>query len=100
MVLSRIAWPGYQVDGATFDDPLGGHLVRVGLGPDDVGSTVTVRFRPPGWRLEVAALAGAILLGLVWVVSAAAGRRARLRALPREPRAPARPRTSTGAPRP
>jgi hypothetical protein len=75
VVLSRIAWPGYQVEGARFDDPLGGHLVRVGLDPDDVGSTVTVRFRPPGWGLEVAALGAAVLLGIAWVVSAAAGRR-------------------------
>ena len=68
VVLSRIAWPGYQVEGARFDDPLGGHLVRVGLTTDDVGSTVTVRFRPPGWRLELAALGAAILLGLAWAL--------------------------------
>jgi hypothetical protein len=73
VVLSRIAWPGYQVDGASFEEPLGGHLVRVALGPDDVGSTVTVRFRPPGWRLELVALAAAILLGLVWAVRSRAG---------------------------
>lgn len=75
VVLSRIAWPGYQVQGATFDDPLGGHLVRVGLRPDDVGSTVTVRFRPPGWRLEVTALGAAVLLGLAWALAAARRRR-------------------------
>ena len=75
VVLSRIAWPGYQVEGATFDDPLGGHLVRVELSTEDIGSTVTVRFRPPGWRLEVAALGAAILLGIAWAVSAAAGNR-------------------------
>jgi hypothetical protein len=77
VVLSRIAWPGYQVTGAGFDHPLGGHLLRVGLRPDDVGSTVTIRFRPPGWRLEVAALGAAILLGLGWALSVAAGRRRR-----------------------
>jgi hypothetical protein len=71
VVLSRIAWPGYRVEGASFDDPLGGHLVRVRLGADDVGSTVTVQFRPPGWRLEVAALGAALLLGLAWALSAA-----------------------------
>ena len=27
---------------------------------------MTVRFRPPGWRLEIAALGAAILLGLAW----------------------------------
>jgi len=75
VVLSRIAWPGYQVDGATLDDPLGGHLLRVRLSPDDVGSTVTVTFRPPGWRLELAALGAAIALAVAWTVAAA--RRAR-----------------------
>jgi hypothetical protein len=75
VVLSRIAWPGYRVEGASLDRPLGGHLVRVGLGTDDVGTTVTVRFRPPGWRLELAALGASVLLGLAWTASAAAGRR-------------------------
>jgi hypothetical protein len=69
VALSRIAWPGYRVDGAAFDDPLGGHLIRVGLSPDDVGSTVTVSFRPPGWRLEIASLVGALVLGLAWSVT-------------------------------
>lgn len=75
-VLSRIAWPGYQVEGAELDDPLGEHLLRVRLSPDDVGSTVTVRFRPPGWRLELASLLGALTLGVAWsVVAARRGRR-------------------------
>jgi hypothetical protein len=82
VVLSRIAWPGYQVEGATFDDPLGGHLLRIGLQPDDVGSTVTVRFRPPAWRFEVASLGGAILLGLAWAGGAAVGHRRGSRDLP------------------
>src|SRR4029079_8047160 len=69
VVLSRIAWPGYQVEGATLDDHLAGPLVRVGLSTDDIGATVTVRFRPPGWRLEVAALGAAILFGIAWAVS-------------------------------
>jgi hypothetical protein len=76
-VLSRIDWPGYQVEGATIAEPLGGHLLRVQLDADDVGSTVTVKFRPPGWRLEIAALGAAILLGLAWALSAAAGHRRR-----------------------
>lgn len=75
VVLSRIAWPGYQVDGATLDDPLGGHLLRVRLSPDDVGSTVTVTFRPPGWRLEVTALIAAVALAAAWTIVAARRRR-------------------------
>jgi hypothetical protein len=69
VALSRIAWPGYRVSGATFEDPLGGHLIRVGLSPDDVGSTVTVSFRPPGWGLEVACLGAALALGVAWSVT-------------------------------
>jgi hypothetical protein len=68
VVLSRIAWPGYRVDGADFADPLGGHLLRVGLSPDDEGATVTISFRPPGWDLEIASLVAALLLGLGWSV--------------------------------
>ncbi len=75
VVLSRIAWPGYEVDGASLEDPVGGQLVTVGLSPEDVGSEVTVRFRPPGWRLEVAALAASVLLGAAWVLGSAATRR-------------------------
>jgi hypothetical protein len=78
VVLSRIAWPGYRVDGASAGDPLGGHLLRVDLGPEDVGSTVTVSFRPPGWNLELSCLLAALALGLGWSV------------LPRSRREPAR----------
>jgi hypothetical protein len=68
VALSRIAWPGYRIDGADFDDPLGGHLLQVGLSPEDVGTAVTVYFRPPGWALEIACLGSALVLGLVWSV--------------------------------
>jgi hypothetical protein len=83
VVLSRIAWPGYRVDGAGLGDPVGGHLLRVDLAPDDVGSTVTVTFRPPGWDLEIASLGGSLVLGLAWSVIAVVRRRRRPR-LPAE----------------
>jgi hypothetical protein len=79
VVLSRIAWPGYRVDGADIGDPLGGHLLRVDLAPDDVGSTVTVTFRPPGWELEIASLGGSLVLGLAWSVTVSVRRRHRPR---------------------
>ncbi|MBA2952522.1 hypothetical protein GON03_21100 [Nocardioides sp. MAH-18] len=66
VVLSRIAWPGYEVEGAAVMDPLGGHLLRLRLPSDAAGSTVTVRFRPPGWRWEVTALLAAIALAVAW----------------------------------
>ncbi len=68
VVLSRIAWPGYLVEGADPAAPVGGHLLRVSLSPDDVGTTVTVTFRPPGWQLEIASLVAALVLGVGWSV--------------------------------
>ncbi|MBB6628954.1 hypothetical protein H5V45_16635 [Nocardioides sp. KIGAM211] len=76
VVLSRLAWPGYEVDGARFGSPLERQLVRVELDPDRVGETVTVTFRPPGWHLELATLGGAVLLGAGWCVVAKRRRRA------------------------
>jgi hypothetical protein len=68
VVLSRLAWPGYQIHGARIGAPLGGHLLSVRLAPGDVGRTVKVYFRPPGWELEMACLAGALALGSAWSV--------------------------------
>ena len=68
VVLSRLAWPGYRVSGARLGHPLGGHLVRVRITGADVGKTIVVTFRPPGWRLELASLAAALALGVGWSV--------------------------------
>jgi hypothetical protein len=75
VVLSRLQWPGYSVSGAELADPTDGYLTTVSLTPESVGTEVTVSFRPPGWTLELATLAGAILLGVGWVVLAAVRRR-------------------------
>jgi hypothetical protein len=66
VVLSRIDWPGYTVDGADLTDPTQGYLLTVEVTPDDVGETVTVTFRPPGWPVELAAGVLAVLVGVVW----------------------------------
>jgi hypothetical protein len=66
VTLGRIAWPGYAADGATIGDPLRGYLLTVHVGPDMAGKTVTVTFQPPGWNLEIASLAAALLLGAAW----------------------------------
>lgn len=100
VVLSRIAWPGYDVDGATLDDPLGGHLVKVALPPDAAGGTVTVRFRPPGWRLELTALGAAVLLALGWTLGHAARRRRDPTRIPERPPSRGRdPDLAAGSPR-
>lgn len=66
VTLGRIAWPGYTAEGATIGDPLRGYLLTVRVGPEMAGETVTVTFRPPGWAIEIACLATALLIGAAW----------------------------------
>jgi hypothetical protein len=68
MTLSRLAWPGYTVLGGSLVAPLDGTLVRVAVPARSVGSVVTVRWDPPGWTLERAALWTAVLTGVLWVL--------------------------------
>ena len=69
VTLSRLEWPGYQVDGAALADPVRGYLLTVDLTEARPGDLVTVTFRPPGFAVEVAAaiLAGLLLIG--WPVA-------------------------------
>lgn len=76
VTLGRIAWPGYTAEGATIGDPLRGYLLTVDVAPDMAGKTVTVTFQPPGWTVEIASLAVALLLGAAWsLIHALRGRR-------------------------
>lgn len=68
LVFSRLAWPGYLVDGAQLTEPVRGYLLTVEVPEDAAGTTVTVTFRPPGWIAEVLAFGGAVLGTLVWLV--------------------------------
>lgn len=77
VTLSRLAWPGYSVEGAELADPVDGMLVRAAVPAGAAGSTITVRWDPPGWRLELWALWTAVLAGLLWVVLSASGWRRR-----------------------
>jgi hypothetical protein len=80
-VLSRLAWPGYSIDGASFADETRGYLLTVDLSEVRPGDVVTVQFRPPGWWLELGALALAVI-GLVgWPVWALVRGRSAARAL-------------------
>lgn len=82
VTFSRLAWPGYSVDGAELVKPLGGILVRVAVPPSPVGSTILLRWDPPGWTAELWSWFTALLAGLSWVVWSsrnAATRRAPLR---------------------
>lgn len=69
IVLSRLDWPGYRIEGAAKADALRGYLLTLDVpaGTAD-GAIVDVTFRPPGWELELACLAASLLLGAVLVV--------------------------------
>lgn len=76
VAFSRLAWPGYVVSNAALSaEPVDGFLLGVDLGADAAGNVVTVTFRPPGWYVEVATMAVALLGILAWSVLAALGRR-------------------------
>lgn len=68
IVLSRLAWPGYRVDGATLAAPTRDYLLTVDVPAGSDGHEITVDFRAPGWELEMAALVASlaltVLLGL------------------------------------
>ena len=68
VTLSRLAWPGYSVEGGKLAAPVEGMLVQVEIPAGSAGSTVTVRWDPPGWTLELWALSTAVLAGSAWVV--------------------------------
>jgi hypothetical protein len=68
VTLSRLDWPGYSVRGARLVDPLDDILVRVAVPAGSEGSTVVVRWAPPGWGVEVTALGTAVLGGGLWAV--------------------------------
>jgi hypothetical protein len=74
VVLSRLAWPGYSTTYGGLVRPVDGYLLTLSLPASAAGQTVTVRFDPPGWHLELACLVAALLGGLAW--SATAFRRA------------------------
>lgn len=90
VTLSRLAWPGYTVSGGELADPLDDILVRVTVPAGSAGSTITVRWEPPGWKVEVAAWSTAVVGGVLWVLLAWLVRLRHRRRVPlTEPGAPA-----------
>ena len=57
--------------------PVDGYLLTVDLPADATGRTVTVRYSPPGWHLELASLGLAVLGGVAWCGVVAVSRRRR-----------------------
>ncbi|MFD4959967.1 hypothetical protein [Microbacterium sp. NPDC058389] len=68
VIFSRLAWPGYTVDGAELGDPARDFLLTVDVTAEDVGKVVTVTFRPPGWGIELTSVILAGLLAVAWTI--------------------------------
>lgn len=76
VALSRIPWPGYQVDGATIsDEPVEGFLLGVDIPADQLGKTVTVSFYAPGYPVQLAAAVLLLLVLIGWPLLRLVGRR-------------------------
>ncbi|QYF73840.1 hypothetical protein [Cryobacterium sp. PAMC25264] len=76
VALSRIPWPGYQVDGGTVSaEPVDTFLLGVDLDADQLGKTVTVSFYAPGYPVQLAAAALLLLILLGWPILRLVGRR-------------------------
>lgn len=68
IVFSRLAWPGYEASGARITEPERGYLLTVAIDEQAVGTEVTVRFRPPGFVIELLSAIAAGLIGVGWTV--------------------------------
>jgi hypothetical protein len=68
IVLSRLAWPGYTVSGATLSAPTDKYLLTIKVSKAESSKVVTITFRPPGWGLEVSSLILALMLGTALVI--------------------------------
>ncbi|WP_461169099.1 hypothetical protein [Arthrobacter sp. Z1-15] len=68
VVMSRLAWPGYDAEGATVADPLRGYLLTVNIPADSEGQDIRITFEPPAWPVLVVLIYTAIGLGLLWSV--------------------------------
>jgi len=80
VVLSRLDWPGYSVDGGELAPSVRGYLLTVDVDDAAAGSVVTVSFTPPGWTIGLVSIALATAGILVWGAwSALAARRRRAR---------------------
>lgn len=94
VALSRIPWPGYQVDGGTVSaEPVDTFLLGVDIDAEQLGKTVTVSFYAPGYPAQLAAAVLLLLLLLGWPALRLLGRRrdgdGRLMRLARASRVPA-----------
>ncbi|MHA7134529.1 hypothetical protein [Oerskovia turbata] len=68
VAFSRLPWPGYSTTAGAIVSPTDSFLLTVELPEGAEGDEVTVTFRPPGWEVELACLAIALSLAIVWSV--------------------------------
>jgi hypothetical protein len=72
VALSRIAWPGYRVDGATMSSKkTDGFLMTLDVAKGTAGRTVHVAFVSPGAIIEETALILIALVTVLWVIGRA-----------------------------
>ncbi|HYI51839.1 MAG TPA: hypothetical protein VEX42_09715 [Microbacterium sp.] len=66
VVFSRLAWPGYSASAGSLVEPDRGFLLTLAVDQQDVGTTIEVTFRPPGWTIEIASAVLALLIAAAW----------------------------------
>ncbi|WAB81882.1 hypothetical protein OVN18_02345 [Microcella daejeonensis] len=71
IVTSRLAWPGYVVDGASLTDPHRGYLLTLDLEGARAGDVISVEFRPPAWPIVAISGLLSVFGGLAWCLAAA-----------------------------
>lgn len=69
VVLSRLAWPGYDVSGASMAEPTRGYLVTLAIPAGAAGTNVSLTFEPPAWRFLVVTIYLAMAGGLAWCIA-------------------------------
>ncbi|MFD4959968.1 hypothetical protein [Microbacterium sp. NPDC058389] len=79
IVFSRLAWPGYTVQGATQAASADGFLLTVTV-PAGYDGEVTAAFRPPGLTLSLLLIAASATGIVAWTIALAVIRRRRERA--------------------
>jgi hypothetical protein len=84
VAVSRLAWPGYSVDGGRLASAVDDYLLTVDVPASSTNKIVTVHYDPPAWALEVGAWYLGVGVGVLWsLLLALAFWRRRLGASPR-----------------
>lgn len=67
-VLSRLDWPGYEVEGGQLEAPLRGYLLQLDVAGGSTGQEISVEFQPPGWPVVVTSIVAAFALIIGWLI--------------------------------